>query len=176
MTRYAVFLRGINVGGHNVVSMADLRRAFEALGFESVKTYIQSGNVFFETKRASRAQIAKQIGAALQDLVGSEVPLSLRTVSELEALAQSDPFGGAHIVPGDHLFVSFLPEPPRTVPPMPLWSSTRDVELLVVRGADVLSLGHAYRGHFGFPNAFIEKQFGMPATTRNWHTFLKMMG
>jgi len=176
MTRYYAFLRGINVGGHKVVSMADLTRAFESLGLESVRTHIQSGNVVFETRRGARAVLMKQIGAALHDLIGSEVALFLRTAAELEALAAGDPFPAAHPQPDDRLYVTFLPAKPRAMPPLPLWSPQKDVEIIAARGADLFSLGHAYRDHYGFPNAFIEKQFGVPATTRNRKTIVKLLG
>ncbi|MBI5876302.1 MAG: hypothetical protein HZB53_01520 [Chloroflexi bacterium] len=47
--------------------------------------------------------------------------------------------------------------------------------MIAVRIADALSIGHAYKDHYGFPNAFIEKQFGVPATTRNWKTIIKLL-
>jgi uncharacterized protein (DUF1697 family) len=175
MTRYFAFLRGINVGGHKVVSMADLSRAFESLGLSAVKTHIQSGNVVFETARSSRAALVKQIGGALNDLIGSDVALFLRNTAELEALAARDPFEGANAEPEDRLYVTFLPAPPRHVPALPHWSASKDVEIIEVRGADVFSIGHNSNGRYGFPNAVVEKLFAVQATTRNWRTIVKLL-
>ena len=175
MTRHIAFLRGINVGGHKIVSMVDLGRAFEALGFGAVKTHIQSGNVVFETPRAGRTALVKQIGGALHDLVGSEVAVFLRTTAELEALVARDPFKGANAEAEDRLYVTFLPAPPRRVPALPHWSASKDVEIIEVRDADVFSIGHNRNGRYGFPNTVVEKLFDVPATTRNWKTIVKVL-
>ena len=57
MTRYAALLRGINVGGNNVIRMADLKASFEAMGLRDVGTYIQSGNVVFSSPATDRARL-----------------------------------------------------------------------------------------------------------------------
>ena len=62
--RYVVLLRGINVGGRNKISMADLRSAFESLEFEDITTYIQSGNVLFSSD-APRASLESSIEGML---------------------------------------------------------------------------------------------------------------
>ena len=59
MTKYVAFLRAINVGGHTIIKMADLKQIFESLGLENVQTYIQSGNVIFESDEEDTAYIGK---------------------------------------------------------------------------------------------------------------------
>jgi uncharacterized protein (DUF1697 family) len=63
---YVSMLRGINVGGHKRIKMDQLRASFEALGFEQVKTYIQSGNVVFKAAKSSTSQVSKRIEETLK--------------------------------------------------------------------------------------------------------------
>ena len=65
MTRYVALLRGINVGGKNLIKMTDLKACFEALGFENVSTYIQSGNVLFSANKSNQAKLTSRIEEAL---------------------------------------------------------------------------------------------------------------
>jgi uncharacterized protein (DUF1697 family) len=59
MTKYVALLRAINVGGNNIIKMDALRSEFEKMGFQSVKTYIQSGNVLFESDLSDKSEIEK---------------------------------------------------------------------------------------------------------------------
>ena len=90
MTRYAAFLRGVNLGKRTVKS-AELKAAFEALGFTDVKTLLASGNVLFDAKSAKG--LKEKIEAGLKQQFGFDVPVVLRTMEELKALAKANPFG-----------------------------------------------------------------------------------
>lgn len=68
--RYVALLRGINVGGNNIVRMADLRAALEAAGFADVATYIQSGNVVFSAEKTATGELARRVDAALAEAFG----------------------------------------------------------------------------------------------------------
>src|SRR5580700_5921558 len=84
-------LRGINVGGHKQIAMADLRELAEGLGFESVATYIQSGNLVFGTKLAAE-KAALKLEAAIQESLGHEVDVIARSALEWTSLRKSNPF------------------------------------------------------------------------------------
>ena len=90
MTRYAAFLRGVNLGKRTVKS-AELKAAFEALGFENVKTLLASGNVLFDARPGKN--LKGKIEAGLKDAFGFEILVVLRSVDELKAMVASDPFG-----------------------------------------------------------------------------------
>jgi uncharacterized protein (DUF1697 family) len=90
MTRYAAFLRGVNLGKRTVRS-AELRAAFEAMGFENVKTLLASGNVLFDAK-ASRS-LKLRIEAGLEAQFGFKVPIVLRSLDELRAMVAANYFG-----------------------------------------------------------------------------------
>ena len=91
--QYLALLRGINVGGKNLVRMADLRTAFERMGFADVATYIQSGNVLFRAPRQKRAQLAGEIEAELQRSFGRELKIVLLTKAHLEEVIAGAPSG-----------------------------------------------------------------------------------
>ncbi len=92
MSRYAALLRGINVGGKNLISMADLRVEFERAGFEAVQTYIQSGNVLFETDRP-RAELEGSIESLLADRIGCPVLVVVRSHRQLATIVKAAPDG-----------------------------------------------------------------------------------
>ncbi len=72
-------------------------------------------------------------------------------------------------------YVTFLCEEPETVPALPLISAKKDVEIFLVENRDVFSVSRSQNGHFGFPNEFVEKKFGVCATTRSWSTIKKIV-
>jgi uncharacterized protein (DUF1697 family) len=92
MPDYAAFLRGVNVGSHHRVSSADLCSLFEQLGFEDVSTFRTSGNVAFATGKEAVAKLTARIERGLEDSLGYEIAVFLRTASELQAIAGHRPF------------------------------------------------------------------------------------
>jgi uncharacterized protein (DUF1697 family) len=88
---YLALLRGINVGGQSMVKMADLRATFEGLGLKDVRTYINSGNVLFETRAKVRRRLVRRIEAAIEPLIGQPVAVLLRTREEMDALVRALP-------------------------------------------------------------------------------------
>jgi uncharacterized protein (DUF1697 family) len=109
-TRYVALLRGINVGGRNIVAMAELRQAFEAAGYNAVSTYIQSGNVLFESD-APRASLEGDLEAMLDRRFGVPLVVMLRSHRQLRKVVDEAPDGfGAE--PGVyHSDVIFLKAP-----------------------------------------------------------------
>ena len=173
MTRYAAFLRGVNLGKRTVKS-AELKAAFEAMGFENVKTLLASGNVLFDARPGKG--LKDQIEAGLERQFGFAVGTVLRTLDELEAMAAADPFGRAE---GDDakLYVMLFAEPlpaafkPKRVPgdfDVPKLTE-RELFLVLWRKPD-----GTYAGNSGGLVA-LEKQMpkGTLVTSRNWNTILK---
>ncbi|MFD4537933.1 DUF1697 domain-containing protein [Kitasatospora sp. NPDC058397] len=109
-TTYIAFLRAINVGGRTV-RMERLRALFAELGLGGVRSYIQSGNVFFTTDEPDRAALTRRIEEHLERSLGYPVPALLRTVDEVAALLAAEPFKGVEVTPDVRLVVAFLSEP-----------------------------------------------------------------
>jgi uncharacterized protein (DUF1697 family) len=98
--QHLALLRGINVGGKNLVKMADLRAAFDSMGFDDVATYIASGNVLFRAPRQRREELAARIESELTRRFGVELKVVLLTEAQLRAVVEGAPggFGGdAHL-------------------------------------------------------------------------------
>ncbi|MDA0365926.1 MAG: DUF1697 domain-containing protein [Chloroflexi bacterium] len=163
MTSYIALLRGINVGGHRPVPMADLRELCEALGFERVATYIQSGNVVFASDATPDA-VQRRIEAAIAERFGFPVDVAVRTHAELAAVAADHPLAP----PGPNeafLHVFFLggdPDPERVTALDP-GRFAPDEMLLRGRELYVHYANGAGRSKLAF-------DFGVPATARNWRT------
>ena len=95
MTRYAAFLRGINVGGHRITN-DELRKACEAVGLEDVATFRASGNVIFSAEDGEDPDaITERIETGLGKTLGYEVPVFLRTADEVREIAEHQPFATA---------------------------------------------------------------------------------
>jgi uncharacterized protein (DUF1697 family) len=108
MSRYAAFLRGINVGGHRV-SKDGLRAPFVALGFRDVDTFRASGNVVFAADDEPPGELAARIEDGLAEALGYNVATFLRTGSEIRAIAARQPFAPAHMeASGGKLQVAML--------------------------------------------------------------------
>src|SRR5512138_2899169 len=91
MNQYVALLRGINVGGKNIIKMADLRACFEALGFDEVRTYIQSGNVLFHREKTGRDALTSRIEKALADTFSYQLPVVVRSDKEMAAVVADAP-------------------------------------------------------------------------------------
>ena len=112
MPLYAAFLRGVNLGPTRKVSGAELRAAFEQLGFGDVATFRTSGNVVFEAEREPRAKLNLRIERGLADATGFEVPVFLRTAAEVRAIAEHEPFDLALVEARGKLQVALLSAKP----------------------------------------------------------------
>lgn len=170
MTRYLALLRGVNLGKRQVRS-ADLKAAFEAMGFANVKTLLASGNVLFDAEVADRARIE----AALEARFGFDIGAVLRTREDLMALVASDPFKGRAEDADTKLYVTFLAAPEAQSLPMPC-AVAGDFEVVSVTAGEICIL--AFRmphGRFGEGMEQIWKHFGKRVlwTSRNWNTVIK---
>src|SRR5438552_4702378 len=105
--RYVALLRGINLGGANMMKMADLKAEFEALGFENVKTYINSGNLAFDGKSVSTLKLESKIEAAIEKRFGKPIPVVVRKQNDIERVLQNNPFEGQY-ESHKHMHVLFL--------------------------------------------------------------------
>ena len=160
-------LRGINLGPHKRISMADLRRLFESLGVRDIETYVQSGNVVFDCPSGSRAELGQTIGDAIEADLGHDVAVVLRTHAELAEVAATRPFAGADDA---HLYVTFLGERPEASRVRALSAVSFDPDEFEIRGTEVyLHIPNGY-GRSKLGNESFERKLGVAATTRNWRT------
>src|SRR5512136_2625192 len=105
---YCGFLRGINVGGHALVKMAELKNAFEKMGFENVRTVLASGNVLFETGQSNKKVLVAKIERELKQAFKKDIKVMLRSLADLKRLQSASPFENIEVTPGTRLYITFL--------------------------------------------------------------------
>jgi uncharacterized protein (DUF1697 family) len=172
---FIAFLRAVNVAGHAVVKMDALREACTAAGCCNVRTYIQSGNIVFDSS-AGEPTILRKLREALRSLLGKEPGIFLRTLDEMAQLVARDPFREFMSEQNTKFYVAFLAEPPAVKPKFPLLLPKEGLEAFGMSGREVFILSRPISsGSHGFSNAFVEKQFKLSATTRNWNTIVKIV-
>ncbi len=175
-TRYAAFLRGVNIGGHKPVSMQALKTAFEELGFDQVRTVLGSGNVLFHAPAAGSAELTARIEGKLREAFRTDIPVMVRTVAHLRALADADPFRGVELTPQTRLLVTFLAGKPNLAVRVPYEPEGLDFRILrVTRGEVLTALTLSPEGGTPALVQFMDKRLGRALTTRTWNTVLRML-
>ncbi|HZA19893.1 MAG TPA: DUF1697 domain-containing protein [Actinomycetota bacterium] len=174
MTTYLALLRGINVGGRNKVPMAELRTVFGSLGLERVRTYVQSGNVVFESRSISPKRIAVAAEQAISEAFGLNASVVVRTRSELKRIAKEHPFA-AEGVGNTSLHVMFLAAAPTSKATGSLDPDRSPPDRFVVKGREIYLLFPKGSGRSKLTIDYFERQLGTRATARNWNTVQKLL-
>lgn len=146
MTRYIGFLRALNVGGNRRVTMERLRALFGELELARVGSYIQSGNVFFDTGEPDREALRARIEAHLESGLGFAVPTFLRTVEEVAATVALNPFADREITPDMRLAVTFTHEPFPSTVELPYLTPKGDLEVVHATKGEVFTIWHVING------------------------------
>lgn len=173
MPRLVAFLRAINVGGHTV-TMAALRKEFEAVGVSDVETFIASGNVIFTPRATDLATLEKKIEARLRASLGYEVATFLRTGAEVAAIAASRPFTDAERRDAGALCVGFLSEPLGAPARRALMALTTDIDSFHTQEREVYWLCRKKQSESTFSNAHFEKAVKARVTFRGINTVVRL--
>ena len=174
MMRYIAFLRGINVSGQRLVSMDDLKAYFGMPGINNVSTYLQSGNVLFETDEMDEELLCNKIEAQLHLKLGYEVRVILRMFHELNNIVKNNPYDHLRSDDNRKLYVTLLSGFPANDVRGSLGVYSNDAEDARIVRREVYILSSNY-GQTCFPNSLIEKKLGVFSTTRDWITINKML-
>ena len=176
VAKYVAFMRAVNVAGHARVRMSAVREAFEAAGCRNVRTFIQSGNVIFESSARVATPTVRRVRDNLRALLGDEPEILIRTVRDVVRVVEQAPFTEREANSGAKLYVAFLSRRPRRRPALPFVSSKEALEAVAMSDREVFIVSRPKKsGFFGFPNNFIEEQLGVAATSRNWSTVTKIV-
>ena len=170
---YIALLRGINVGGKNMLPMRDLTRMFDGAGCADVRTYIQSGNVVFTATPACAKRLADDVAAEVEKRFGFRPGVVLRTADEIAKVAANNPLigEGADI---RLLHVAFLAEKPDARRAAALDPARSPGDVFNVRGREVYLYLANGAGKTRLSNAYLESKLGTTSTMRNWRTVLKL--
>lgn len=175
MKQYVALLRGINVGGKNLIKMTDLKTSFEALGFENVSTYIQSGNVLFSAAGSDQAKLTKQIEEALSKSFNYESRVVARSHKQIKEIVAKAPKGFGSDQATYRYDVIFLKDPLTAVQAMKSVSMKDGVDQ-VFTGKGVLYFSRLISKA---SSSHLTRIIGMPVyqsmTIRNWNTTTKLL-
>jgi len=152
--------------------MDELKKIFESLGFKNVTTFIQSGNVMFETSTDDENVLVTKIENRLHKNLSDDVVVSIRTVEQLKSIIESDPFQKLKFKVPTKLYISFSKDELKQK--LPYLSPKEDVEIIQIKNREIYCITPEINGSYGFPNLFIEKDFHIKKTTRNWNTIIKV--
>ncbi|MFY9160574.1 DUF1697 domain-containing protein [Aquirufa ecclesiirivi] len=174
MTTYIALLRGINVSGQKMIKMVELKAMFESLGFETVQTYIQSGNVVFQSNDLTEDEMAERIHLAILDQFGFEVDIQVFSVPIWNQVIANNPFIAHDNLDEAKLYVSLLATLPlpENVEKLASFAFQEETYQLIDR-AVYLYVPKGY-GNAKLSNNFLESKLKVSATTRNWKTMLTL--
>ncbi|MEP4095053.1 DUF1697 domain-containing protein [Reichenbachiella sp.] len=168
--QYVAFLRGINVGGHHKLPMADLKKEMEKLGFENIVTLLNSGNVVFDSVSDTVKNLEVKISKHLEQAFEFPVPTIIRTVKTIDELLTSNPFEHVSLTKDIRLYVSLLREDNSPELELPWKNEDGSFEILEVRDKMIISVLDLSVTKTPKGMEALEKMYGKDITTRNWNT------
>lgn len=178
MAKYVALLRGINVGGRRKILMADLKALLEELGLINPETYIQSGNVVFESKRKIKQKsLETKIQKAILDKYGFEVPILIRTGEEWKNTWENNPYlkDAKEEIDIKRLHLTFLSDLPSSEAIEKIKEYDYPPDTYERLEKDVYICCESSYRDIKYTNTFFEKKLKVSATTRNWKTVSKLM-
>ena len=175
MNQYVALLRGINVGGKNLIRMTALKACFEEAGLQDVRTYIQSGNVLFRAAGSSQATLTKQIEAALSAMFDYESRVVVRSLKQMRDIVTHAPKGFGSDPASYRYDVIFLKEPLTAAKAMKSVTPKEGVDQAFA-GKGVLYFSRltsrAAQSHL---TRIITLPIYQSMTIRNWNTTTKLL-
>lgn len=173
MMRYVALLRGINVGGNTMIKMEELRRTFEALQFTNVVSYINSGNLAFDSAKIGEADLAADIEQAICSDFGKAVPVMIRQQAAIPAIIGGNPFDGQFDSHKEMHVLFMNEEMPDDKRKHLLAQQTADERFAVIGREIYCHLRGGVADSF-LGKGLIEKKLKIKITGRNWRTVHKL--
>ncbi len=168
--KYLAFLRGINVGGHHKVPMAELRRELENLGFTNVVTILNSGNVIFDSAVNESKNIENVITEHLENYFGFPIPVIVRKAETILGMIHRNSFKKIDISKDSRRYITFLKTEIGVDIDLPWTSPDKSFQILENKAMNVLSILDLSISKTPKAMEVLESFFGKELTTRNWNT------
>lgn len=172
MAKYISILRGINVGGKRKILMKDLKALFEQLECSNVETYIQSGNVIFDSKQTNHKKLEDKIELAITLAYGFDVPVMVRSAEAWHAIYKNNPYSKEDI---NKLHIVFLNGGPSEEQSTSIDAIKYLPDLFSINSSHIYLCCNGNYRDTKLTNKLFEKKLGIKATTRNWKTFLALL-
>ncbi len=168
MNTFIALLRAVNVGGHNRIGMAPLRDLFTSIGFDNVRTYLQSGNIVACTSRKNSGPMALTIEREIERVFGHQVRVIVRTGEDFQRVISNNPY--RKNVDWSRFYVAFLSEKPTASVLKQLRLPESGDDECEIRGREIYLRCPSGAGKTKLSNTFFEKSLGIVSTIRNWNT------
>jgi uncharacterized protein (DUF1697 family) len=174
--KYAAFFRNLNLGRPNCPNKAQFEEAFMAAGAASASSFLTNGTIVFTAEKNSDAQkLLDRSREILRETCGLKEPGYIRTMEYLAKLVSLNPFGAVERTSVHEYCASFTGQDIGSLTQPPTESKRRDVKVLHMTESEVFSVSLRVARTPGSPNAFLEKHMGVPFTTRNWNTVVRLV-
>jgi uncharacterized protein (DUF1697 family) len=174
MTVVVSMLRGVNVGGHNLIKMDALRPLYDSLGLQDPQTYAQSGNVIFKAKERDLARLARRIENEIERRFGFRPGVILRTSSDLRDVINQNPFAPRRDLEPSKLLVTFLAIDPGPDARKKLIGIKPDPEDLRIAGRELYIYFPNGMGRSKLP-PLLDRILKNSGTARNWNTVTRLL-
>jgi uncharacterized protein (DUF1697 family) len=175
MVTYISILRGINVSGHRMIKMNDLKALCAELGFQQVQTYIQSGNIIFLHRKADPQKLSARLKQAIAQKFDFDVPVITLARKELDEVIQANPFIQDPSKDPKFLHVTFLSEKGDPSAFDLLAAADYQPDCLALRSRSIYLYCPGGYGTSKLTNGFFERKLKITATTRNWKTTQELL-
>ena len=175
MTKYLALLRGINVSGHNMIKMDALKKMLENMGFQNVETYIQSGNVFFDSEEENAAGVGFKIKQEISKVFGYDVPVIMISKTDLELCFKNNPFLKEKECDIKKLYVAFISKELTAEAINDLKISNFKPDEATIDSNRIYIKYAIGAGKTNLDQKYIEKKLSVVATMRNWNTITKLL-
>ncbi|SMC28286.1 Uncharacterized conserved protein, DUF1697 family [Andreprevotia lacus DSM 23236] len=174
--RHAAFFRNLNLGRTHAPNRTQFEAAFHDAGSDFAASFLTNGTMVFEAADATDAQaLVERAIARLVAVCGLREPALVRDLPYLARLVASDPFADVDRATVYDCYATFMSPQVLIGADTPHRNAKGDVEVLRYTAGEALTLARQFGASPGSPNAFIEKQFGLPATTRAWNTVVRLV-
>jgi uncharacterized protein (DUF1697 family) len=174
MTTHLALLRGINVSGHNMMKMEALKTMLENIGFQNVRTYLQSGNVFVDSEEDA-AKVGFMIKQEIFKVFGHEVPTIVITKEDLELCFKNNPFLKEKDADTKKLYVAFVSIALKKESINDLKISQFKPDEASIDGKRIFIKYAVGAGKTRFDQKYIEKKLNVISTIRNWNTVTNLL-
>jgi len=175
MTTHLALLRGINVSGHNMIKMEALKTTLEAIGFQNVQTYIQSGNVFVDTDEENPSKVGFVIKQEIFKVFGHEVPIVVVNKDDLAVCFKNNPYLKEKDVDTKKLYVAFVSTTLKNDNINDLKISQFKPDEASIDGNKIYIKYAVGAGKTRFDQKYIEKKLNVTATIRNWNSVTQLL-
>lgn len=175
MKTHLALLRGINVSGHNMIKMEVLKALLENMGYQNVRTYIQSGNVFIDSEEEHGASVGFAIKQEIFKQLGLDVPIVVVSKEDLEKCFSNNQFLKEKDCDTKKLYVAFISKELNSSAINDLKISQFKPDEAAIDSSRIYVKYAVGAGKTRLDQKYIEKKLNVIATMRNWNTVTKLL-